>query len=455
MIDVAVGIDIGTTYTKAVARTEDGTAIAICRIRSPRFRTKSTYLLNAAEWWASLKDVFRGLLAVQTPRRLYVKSICVSAIAPTLTVFDASQADRAYAILYSSPGQPENEVSLSPSDPQLTERRLTILRSVARKEKLVNPCISDLVGYVNWRLTGTLTMNSISLIETGVVGGQSACDKFAVVDKTTPRLVAPAEQIGETTVSSGEELGIDAGIPVCGGCSDTMSSVVGAGLEQASERMLYLGTFGSFMRLEVDVYTLLNVANCSSHPFRWLLSVPCFGPKIESLSSQWFASADGANRLQMLDREAMQALPGASGTLFLLPRWKGGMTPVGTYQFVADRNGDIGNVQRQARAVLESIAYAILALGIHSGETIKVSGGGGRSRAWLDILSIVLDSDVQVCHMAWEAAGVADIAARLVWPSMASRRPFYISRRKAGAFRAIIADNAKRVKEYYYELDWL
>jgi len=209
------------------------------------------------------------------------------------------------------------------------------------------------------------------------------------------------------------------------------------------------------MRLETDVYTLLNVAPCSIHPFRWLLSIPGFGPEIESLSNQWFHSESAAVRLGMLDREAMQAPAGAGGTLFLVPRWKHGMTPVGIYQFVGDRSGEIGNVQRRARAVLESIAYAILALEIHPGQTIHVSGGGGRSRAWLDTLSTVLDIEIQSRHMTWEAIGTADIAAGLVWQSMSPARTSYISQRNADLSQASIADNAQRVKEYYHEHDWL
>jgi sugar (pentulose or hexulose) kinase len=455
MIDVAVGIDIGTSYTKAAARTEDGTVVAIYRVRSPQFRTDtSTFLVGAVEWWACFKDVLRGLLTVHTPRRLHAISICVSAIAPTLTVFDAAQDDRAYAILYSSLVE-KNGAILSQSDPKLTEHRLVVLRSAAHKERFLSPCISDLVGYMNWRLTGNLTINSISLAETGMVGEVRNCDKFVVVDNITPRLVTPSEQIGEITSSNAAELGIETGIPVCGGCPDTMNSVVGAGLTQASETMLYLGTFGSLMRLEANVDTLLNLANCPSPPYCWLLSVPALGPEIETLGYRWFGPVAEVDRLHKLDQAAMQAPAGADGTLFLIPRWKRWMMSVGTYKFVANRNGEIGNVQRQARAVLESIAYAVLALGIDVGEVIKASGSGARSLAWLDILSVVLNRDIQARYIAWEAIGVADIAARLVWRDMAPMRPYYTSHRHADMSRAVIDDNSQRVKEIYYELDWL
>lgn len=456
MIDVTIGIDIGTTYTKAVARTEDGTVIAINRIRSQQFNNQdSTSLLKANKWWECCKYILIGLLNSNTLNKLHIKSICVSAIAPTLTVFDETQPDEAYAILYSSLKELKDGVSLSQSDPQLTEQRLEVLRNVACKANFNKPCISDLIGYINWRLTDALTMNSITLAETGMFGGERDCDQFSVVDKIVPRLVAPGMQIGEISVSSAKELGIKPGIPVCGGCPDTLSSIVGAGLVQASEVMLYLGTFGSFMRLEADVDTLLNVPNCRSHPFSWLLSVPGFGPKIENLSHRWFASEAEANRLQMLDQNAIKTLAGAGGTLFLVPRWKDGMTTVGSYQFVADRNGEIGNIQKQARAALESIAYAIIALDIHSNDVIKVSGGGARSHTWLDILSIVLNCDVQTRHMAWEATGTADIAAGLVWKSVKPKRTHYTAQKYHDVSREDIEDNSQRMKEYYYERNWL
>jgi len=429
VIDVAVGVDIGTTYTKAVARTEDGTVIAVYRAPSPHLKTDdSTFLLDATKWWTCFKDVLRNLLTMQAPQHLHVVSICVSAIASTLTVFDSGQKDKAFAILYSSLAGLDSydETSSSYSNSQLTERRLAMLRNAARKDCFVKPYISDLVGYINWHLSGTLTMNSISLAETGMLGGEGDCHKFTVADEIAPRLVAPSKQIGEIEVSSAKELGIEAGIPICGGLTDTMSSVVGAGLTRASEMMLYLGTFGSLMHLETDIDTLLHVPNCSSHPFRWLLSVPCFGPEIESLSHRWFGPTVGMDNF---DREAMSALSGAGGTLFLVPRWKCGMNVVGEYQFMANRNGEVGNSQIQARAVLESLAYAVLALDVYSGGVIKVGGGGARSRIWIDALSDVLNGNIQAKHMTWEAMGTADIAGGLVWRSMISTRPYYTSQR--------------------------
>ncbi len=386
---------------------------------------------------------------------LRITSMCISAIAPTLISFDASKPDSAYAILYSSLAGVEDVGALSQCDPQLTERRLVTLRSVAHGRRFAKPCITDLVGYVNWRLTGALTMNSISFAETGVGLGVGNCDVLAVVDDIVPRLVAPGEQIGNTITTGAEGLGIEAGIPVCGGCPDTLSSVVGAGLLKASETMLYLGTFGSLLQLDANVDTLLNSPCCLRSPFRWHLSVPGLGPEIETLSRQWLNSEPVAARLSLFDQAAMQVPPGAGGTLFLVPRWKVGMMPVGKYEFVGNRNSGIGDVSTQARAVLEGVAYAALALDLTISTPIKVSGGGARSRIWLDILSSVLNRELEARSMSWEAIGAADIAAKLTWKRMSATRSFYSSSAQSDVDRALIEDNCQRAKELYRGKDWL
>jgi sugar (pentulose or hexulose) kinase len=296
-------------------------------------------------------------------------------------------------------------------------------------------------------------MNALSFAEmTQEVGG---CEMFGVSNNMTPQLVAAGEKIGETTPESAGEVGIESGISVCGGCPDTVSSIVGAGLTRASERMLYLGTFGSILDLDEDVDTLLDATSWPRFPYRWLLSIPGLGPEIESLGQRWFGFSASSERLRVLDQAAAKASPGAGGTLFLVPRWKNGMTPIGSYRLVPDRSGETGDVRRQARAVLEGVAYAALSMGVHFSNPIIACGGGARSRIWLDTISTVFGSSVQARHMAWEATGAADIAARTAWKSTPPKRSWYASRAHTEAPKEVINDNYHRAMEVYRELGWL
>jgi sugar (pentulose or hexulose) kinase len=456
MSEIAIGVDIGTSYTKGVACAKDGTVVAAYRKPTMHVKTHASLdLQSATAWWECVKDVVRGLLFPRRFQLMNVASVCVSAIAPTLTVFDAAHPDRAYAILYSSLALAKDAArcpNLSLSNPALTKQRLTILASVARKERFISPCITDLVGYANWRLTEKLTMNGLSFAEMGITQKLEDCEMFDV-SNSIPRLVAASEKIGETTPGSAGELGIESGISVSGGCPDTMSSIVGAGLTRAPETMLYLGTFGSILNLDDDVDTILDATSLPRLPYRWLLSIPGLGPEIESLAHRWFGFSPASERLSVFDQAAAKAPPGAGGTLFLVPRWKNGMTRIGGYRLVPDRSGENGNVQRQARAVLEGVAYAALCLGNHSRNPIFACGGGARSRIWLDTISTVLDNSVQARQLSWEATGTADIAARTVWKS-APERPWYTSHICTETPREVINDNYHRAMEVYRQIDW-
>ena len=387
-------------------------------------------------------------------KQLRVASICVSAIAPTLTLFDVSDSSKAYALLYSSLAGLDDD-SLSQFDLEVTKRRMEIFREVAAREHLINPCVSDLVGYLNWRLTGSLTINSISLAESGLTPSQATQEVLAIISRFAPHVVAPSEYVGLTTQSASIELGIAPGIPVCGGCPDTLGSVMGSGVRKSSESMLYLGTFGSLLRLDRDVEDLLNEVNVLAPPFQWLLSVPDLGPTIEKMSRDFVGPSDAIHCLSGLDNTAVEASPGAGGTCFLVPRWKNGMIQVGAFELMADRAGVFGDGSRRSRAILEGIAYAVLAIGGYGGGPLFASGGGTRSRKWLDIISEVLGCHIYVQDMAWESSGTADIAARLVWPKEDILRPVYSSFANNNTDRAIIDDNLQRIMEQYREQEWL
>jgi sugar (pentulose or hexulose) kinase len=325
---------------------------------------------------------------------------------------------------------------------------------LARKEQFACPLITDLVGYLNWCLTRELTINSISLAEMGMIAGVVDCEALSVGDGIAPRLVAAGQEIGGTSEWSAAELGVSAGIPVGGGCPDSMGSVVGAGLLHASEAMLYLGTFGSLLYLESDVDAILDAPSCSALPFRWLLSVPGLGPKLESLSSEWFGVGNVVTRLHELDSAAAKSKPGAGGSLFLLPRWKDGMHAVGAFSFVRGRDGAVGDIPRRSRAVLEGLGYASYAIVGQFSKPLKVSGGGARSRSWLGALSSVLGVDICAQEMCWEATGTADIAARLLWKGSISR-PWYRSEGIVRADRELIQDNRNRTTELYQMNGWM
>lgn len=452
-MDAVLGVDIGTSFAKAAACGPEGEMIAISRRACVgRVLQPASALIPAATWWHLVRDVIADLLRSAPTLGGDVKAICISAVAPTLVVFDSGDVERAFGLMYS---WLPTGMSLAQCDRRLTECRLELLQQAACDAGLVAPYLTDLVGYLNFALTGVLTVNSISLAEMGFSRGAADCARLRVAD-VAPVLVAPAQRVGDVSATSAETLGLQPGIPVCGGCPDTLGSVVGSGMTDASQMMLYLGTFGSLLRLDSSVTVLVDSPHCCAPPFGWELSVPGLGPEVERLSDNWFPGNRAEDRLRLLDQASSRSAPGAGGMLFLVPRWRDSMRQVGQFALLPASTGPESRVSECARATLEGIAYAICALRVSLPEVIRVSGGGARSKPWLQALADVLRRRVVTQEFSWEAAGTADIAARLAWDGHCGRRSDRVFDPLApGEAAETIRKNQLRATQVYAQGGWM
>lgn len=413
-----VGLDCGTSYLKAAALTTDGRILAHARLRSPLGRIHlnlgDNLLFKTSEWWSKLKKLIQILISNETLKTRQLTGICVSGITPTLTIFDPTDPDVAYSIPYWQVPSNISGKEIPETPPQewkktVTRERVRILSRVAEAQHMRNPYVTDLVGYINWRLTGVLTINSIALVELGLSCDSDDPPEIPILGRGSLRCVAPVDRIGEVYPQALKELGLPSGISVCGGCSDTVATIVGAGLEVEGDLMIYLGTFGSLLRLDLSVEQILRSSSLPALPYTWLLSVPRFGPTIERIANSFFKRFPKDNRLQLLDQAAKGAPPGADGTLLLLPRWDGKMKEHGKFRFVP--NG-VSDLELLSRSALESIGYAIriVMLQNQGKGPIWASGGGSQSRIWIQSLAHVIRREILVKEYAWEAVGTCAIA---------------------------------------------
>lgn len=455
MMDVVIGIDLGTSYTKAAARREDGAIVATSRIDSPEWTGGEATLGNAHDAWTCVEQVVGKLRPILTTVDARIVAVCVSGIAPTLTVLDETNKARAYAIPYSSREGLQAATSAVKCDAELTAQRVRALLEAARKARFNQPRITDLVGYINWCLSDTVSINGIAVAEMGISEEEASNGVFAVDAMQPTPLVAARERAGEISRWAATSVGLHAGLPICGGCPDTMASVVGAGLSGSSETMLYLGTFGSLLRLRAGVDELLAADRWTADPFRWVLSVPGLGRQLEALARKWFGPRRAEECLTRLDKVASRVRAGAGGLLFLVPRWVNGMKSVGAFSFDPPGHLTAGSISTKSRAALEGLGYAVRVIADDLSAPIWVSGGGARSRAWLGALATVIGVDLQVRTMAWEASGTAEIAARMVWPRITASREVCEVGPASAADQSLIADNVQRARRLYQQQGWI
>ena len=215
-------------------------------------------------------------------------------------------------------------------------------------------------------------------------------------------------------------------IPVAAGAGDEAASAVGNGVvRQGDPVSIVLGTSGVVVAA-LDAYAAdargRAHSYCHAIPGGWNV----LGVTLSAGGSlRWLRDVlDPSASFRRLIHEAEQWEPGAQGLLFAPqlagermphadPNARGGFVGIGTHH---DRGA-------LTRAVLEGVAFSVReSLELLDGLAgrpgrARVSGGGARSDAWLEILAAVLDLPLEVCHVqegaAYGAALLGGVAAGL------------------------------------------
>src|ERR1051325_2477175 len=405
-----VGVDCGTSFVKGTSCTEDGRVVHAYRVLSPVTAvSRDDRMIDPNRCWRQVKSVLARLLqAAGDPPG----AICVSAVTPVLTAFDKTAPGRSVGVPYWYLPPGFRHLGADDFRSSLTASRLELLEHIATSHNIDDIVVTDLAGYFVFRLTGSLSINTVALSELGIdTNGRRGVQ---LAKNSPPTHIGPPIAIAGTTC---DIPGIQDGVPVCFGCPDSVASLIGAGLSRKSDLMLYLGTFGLLLRLDTSVEALLTSASLPCVPYTWLLSVPDLGPTIESLARQWFPARRRTQSLHAFDASASRASPGANGLLYVVPYWRSLLRPHGAFAFVGKRREE--GSAASCRAVLESLGYAIRALVPNLTGDLHASGGGAGSRIWLQALATVLRRDIEVRTTGRDASGAAMIASRTAWKTSA------------------------------------
>ena len=217
------------------------------------------------------------------------------------------------------------------------------------------------------------------------------------------RIVEPASVVGRVTGSAATDTGLREGTPVAAGLGDTAAGVLGAGVVRAGQLLdvagtaAVLGASSGERRPDPGHRTLIVMR--SAAPGQWVSLAYLSGGSLLS----WFAGLDRDDEDEAVDYEALGELvgsvPAGSGGLLFVPHLDGRLLPSDPTM----RGAWIGldRHHRRAhmlRALLEGVAYeyaGYLAVlnELHPGldqDEVRVVGGGARSGAWNSIKASVL-----------------------------------------------------------------
>jgi xylulokinase len=415
-VTILVGLDVGTTSVKAIAVTHEGEVVASAEEGYPLSMPQPGWSEQDPEDWVRASERALAGLGVD------VSALGFSGQMHGLVVLDEQDRVLRPAILWNDQrttaecAEIEERIGLARlisltgnrALPGFTAPKLLWLR---RHERDVFARISRITlpkDYVRLRLTGEWSIDA--------------------ADASGTLLLDVANRRWSADVLTGLELPLQWLPPVRestenAGAGDQQAAALGVGVIDQGAVSVVLGTSGVVFAA-LPAYAHDREARvhafCHALPQTW----EAMGVMLSAAGSlAWFRDAfsPGASFEELTEVAAGWA-PGAEGLVFL-PYLQGERTP----HVDADARGafvglslrhDLGAL---ARAVLEGVAYGLRdslellrELGVRP-ERGRVSGGGARSRLWLEVVASVLGLPLELTAVeegsAYGAALLAGVAS--------------------------------------------
>jgi xylulokinase len=447
-----LGIDIGTTGTRAVLINEKGKVVGGQSADHEPISTPQPQWAeqNPENWWAATQLAVGQVLQSSQVKGDEIQGIGLSGQMHGLVLLDKSHKVLRPSIIWCDQRcQAEADqitkrigynrliqVTCNPALTGFTAPKLVWVRN--HEPKVFTEVHKVLLpkDYIRFRLTGQFASE---------VSDASGTTLFDVVERRWSREVMSAldfspdwfPEVHESVTISGQlnaavagALGLKPGTPVVGGGGDQASGGVGNGIVSSGIVSSTIGSSGvvfAFMEKPARDQKGRVHTFCHAVPQKWHVMGVTQGA---GLSLRWMRDQFGAQEVslggflkedayELLTRQASHARPGCEGLIFL-PYLMGERTP----HLDANARGVLfGLTGRHTRAdviraVLEGVAYSLKdsfeifkEMGVPVTQ-VRASGGGGRSALWRQIQADIFGTEI--CTVAADegaAFGAALIAA--------------------------------------------
>jgi xylulokinase len=484
-----LGVDVGTTGTRAVLIDEKGRVVGGQSAEHDPMSTPQPQWAeqNPENWWTAAKLAIGKVLQRTQVKGEEVKGVGLSGqmhglvllgkdhqvLRPSIIWCDQRCQAEADSITQMIGYDRLIEITCNPALTGFTAPKLVWVRNhepnvYAKIHKVLLP-----KDYIRFRLTGQFASEVSDASGTtlfDVVKRRWSSEVIKALQFSSDWLPEVHESItisGELDPSSANEVGLRAGTPVVGGGGDQAAGGVGNGIVSPGIVSSTIGTSGvvfAFMESPARDQKGRVHTFCHAVPQEWHVMGVTQGA---GLSLRWFRDQFGGQELnlapflgqdayELLTQQASQAKPGCEGLIFL-PYLMGERTP----HLDANARGVLfGLTGRHTRAdviraVLEGVAFSLKdSFGIFEEmgvlvTQVRASGGGGRSWLWRQIQADIFDKEI--CTVATDegaAFGAALLAAAgtggFASVEQACREAISLTN-----FTQPIPENRKRYREYY------
>jgi len=426
-----VGIDVGTSGTKTVLFDTRGRSVASKMIEHPLHAPKPGWSEQDPEdWWRATCQSLRGVTA--RVKAAEIKGISFSGqmhgsvfldgkrnVIRECILWNDSRTHRECDEIYTRLGRKNlHQWTANPALCGFTAPKVLWLRNheprnYARVRTLVLP-----KDYIRFRLTGEICMEVSDAAGTLLFDVQKrkwspqVLKGLEIDPAIMPRVIESQDVAGHITREAARLTGLKEGTPVIAGGADNPCGAIGTGVVREGRVLCSLGTSGVLFaptnKMRRDPNLALH-SFCHSVPGLWYL----MGVVLSAgMSLRWYrdriageeralAKRKRTDVYNLLMDQAAGVGRGSEGLIFL-PYLMGERSPHGDPHAKGVFFGLTYRHEKAhlVRAILEGVAFGMLdsleicrRLKVNIGE-IRATGGGARSRLWLQIIADAFGEEV-------------------------------------------------------------
>jgi xylulokinase len=424
-----LGIDIGTSVAKGTIINDYGETIAdaVFHRRHISHSEKIYEHDPENEWWSEFTFLVNKMLSHIGNRARDIQSIAITGMIPNICLMDKQGNPIRKAILYYDPRAENIEKKL---DKELNTgkwknqvlSRLIWLKDKEKENWKQTERILSTHNYIVFKLTGKSCIDTVTALEFGntcnsekMVWNHDLLSQYGIESKIFPDILPPGTIVGSVLKEASRQTGLREGTQVITGTTDTISSLIGSGLRNSNELLIYYGTYSCAMMLLSEMEKVI-FDNKIKYPIDWLASIPRGGQQLSSLAQLFCPSTDIKESLSNLDSHAADSNPGANGVIFVqtldLPVSTESTEPRGSF-FNLGMNNTMSDI---CRAMLEAFGYGLKYWFELSNNPLIprkcfAGGGGASSKVWQQIVSDITGLEQYCFRNADRAFGSAILAA--------------------------------------------
>ncbi len=445
-----LGIDIGTSGTKAVLFDGRGKTLESALYEYPMYQPKVGWAEQDPEdWWKAVCYTVKEVIGKSGLNASEIKGVGLSGQMHGAVLLDANDNVLRKSIIWCDQRSAKEcrqitelvgakrlvELTANPALTGFTASKVMWIRNnepgiYEKTKKIMLP-----KDYIRFKLTGEFAteVSDASGMQFLDVPNRKwsaeVLDKLDIDSSLLGKVYESPEVTGKVNKPASELTGLAKGTPVVGGAGDQAAGAVGNGIVRPGVISSTIGTSGVVFAFSKDI----NIdpqgrvhTFCHAVPGTWhLMGVT----QAAGLSLKWFrdnfcieekrvAGLMGIDPYILMDQEAERVDAACSGLVYL-PYLMGERTPHldpdarGVFFGLSARH----NKNDMIRAVMEGVVFSlkdcleiIKDMGVAINE-VRASGGGGRSRMWRQMQADVFGSEIVTINSSeGPALGVALLA---------------------------------------------